>query len=184
MKILKWEFKRKDGYQIILAAVLFPLLIIFVPQLQTEFSALPDNAKNFFSTLGAASVGVSLFFIKKFVERKHEKLKDIDLKQKNDNTQLVFTIELFEMFMFMMMPTLASFGLIPELIKQQPYLIVIIFLSAVAVWFGISLYHIYKRYGLHDGKIVKTHIYTFGGEMIIMGVGFTLLIILLQSFRQ
>ena len=177
------KFTKKDRNTVLLAIILIPLLIIFVPKLGIDFSNLPDNSKNFLSTSGAAGFGIFLFFLKKHLERKISPYTTLQTKEKNESREIIFTIELFEIFMFAIMPVLAFFGVITEQIKEFPYWIVIIFLAAVGIWYGVSLNQIGKRYGYDDGKIVRRHINTFGWNMIIMGVGFTILIILLESFR-
>lgn len=177
-------FTRNDGYRIILAAIMVPLLIVFIPQIQIEFAGFTDNTKHFLSAFGASLVGIVLFFLKKYVERKRNNFTENQTKEKNDATQQIFSIDLFEVFMFMMMPTLASYGLIPDLIKQFPYLITIILFVATSFWFFPSLWYVYKRYGLDDGKIVKGHITIFGLNLFIMGIGFTLLIWFIESLPK
>lgn len=83
-ELLKLKFRPSDGYRIILVVALIPLLIVFIPQIQTEFSILQDNSKNFLSALGVAGVGVTLLILKKYVEKKGDVLTENQGKEKNE----------------------------------------------------------------------------------------------------
>lgn len=93
------------------------------------------------------------------------------------------TAEFYEIFLFMILPAIAFYGVIPDQIKENPWWITGIFLAIVSIWYGVIQIPISSQYKAEEGKLVKAHVDTFFSYMMILGAFFTILIFIFQSFR-
>lgn len=172
-----------------LAAALMTLVVILVPPIFPWYGSLPDNSKNFVSAVAASIIGIVIFLLKKKLDKKIRKLEQnpnpTDSKKKkelSDSKELSLTAEFYEIFLFMILPALAFYGVIPAQIKDNPWLITSIFLGIVTFWYVLIQWPISSHYKAEEGKLVKAHVDTFFTYMMILGVFFTTLIFIFLSF--
>ena len=179
----KFRFNWKEVRSIILAVVSILILANFLPSVGELYSDLPDGSKYFVSTAGAAGVGLVLLWMKKKLEKTIKELEqkdnliDSEQKELSKSKELTLSAESFEILMFIIMPVLALYGVFPEVIKDFPYLILLIFLPFGFGWYFFSSNRLNNYYSIDEGKIVKTHLDSFAIHTIIIGVASTFLII-------
>jgi len=159
-----------------------------MPKIGIIYAGLPDNTKHFVSETGAAVIGIVLFSYKKMVDRKIKKLSESGRLNSNQITEignlreLSLSSELYEIFMFLIMPGLALYGVFPNQIKATPEWIPIIFVVIVGAWYGISQVQIAKQhYEENRGKIVNTNVDTFLAYALVIFVISMGLILSLRS---
>ena len=188
MKIKGREIKWKTLSAILLVIGVTSIMANFLPQLGIYYTVLPDNTKHFVSITVAASIGVTLYFIKKKLDQKIKTLEQNSstltadqIKELSNSKELYLTAELYQILLFFILPGLAFYGVIPEQIKAFPMWIMIIFIPIIFIWYTISQLQITKYYKARGGKIVNTHIDTFFVYMLILIVLFTFLILSLPS---
>lgn len=187
----KFHLKLKTTKVVLLAAALMAIIVILVPPIFPWYASLPDNSKNFVSAVLASIIGIIIFFLKKRLDKKIKFLEQnpnpTDAKKKkelSDSKELSLTAEFYEIFLFTILPAIAFYGVIPDQIKANPWIITIIFLGDVFLWYVLIQLPISSHYKAEDGKLVKAHVDTFFAYMMILGVFFTILIFIFQSFTH
>lgn len=160
------------------------LLAIVMPGMGRVYVGFPDGTKHFVSETGAASIGVTLFLLKKKIDQKIRNLTPDEKDEKTKLEESSLTAEIFEILMFLIMPGLALFGVFSNEIKVFPMLIIVIFGSLVTLWFIIATIQITRRYGIGEGRIVSSFVNRFFAFMLVMATGYTILIFYLESLPR
>lgn len=184
-----FQHKEKPKKAVLLAVILIILIVILVPPIFPSYGSLQDNSKNFASAVITSIIGVVIFVLKKNLDKKIRGL-ELDAnpadskknKELSNAKELSLTAEFYEIFLFMILPAIAFYGVIPSQIKENPWLVTTIFLGMVLLWYIPIQWPISKQYKAEEGKLVKAHVDTFFTYMMILGGFFTVLIFIFQSF--
>jgi len=135
------------------------------PAVGKAYVNLLEEQKYFITAIAISGIGLIIHFAK---------------KRKDVTPEMRTTGELLEILMFMIIPAFALMGILQSEIKENLFLVPIIFLPTMGIWFVISSQLIHKEY-YDEGKKVKSFVESFFFSMLAYGVAITVLIWLFFS---
>ena len=129
-----------------------------------DYQHISDPYKHLFTAIVVSGIGITIHIAKK---------RTID-------KEMLLVADAMVIMMFMIIPATTSFEVLQNEIKQQPIIILGIFLATLVSWFLISLYLIDKEFH-GKGDKVFSYVWRFFSILLVFGVALTLFVMYLQS---